>query len=71
MPEWQRHGYATEMTDAWVKRVLSMAGVARVIAHTTQGNPASIAVLGRCGFVETSQGMTPAPFALNALMPAP
>ena len=56
LPAWQRHGYATQMTDALVRNVFSMLHVERVIAHTTEENPASIAVLARCGFSATGEG---------------
>jgi [ribosomal protein S5]-alanine N-acetyltransferase len=56
LPEWQHNGYATEMTHALVESVFSHANVGRVIAHTTEDNPASIAVLGRCGFSATGPG---------------
>ncbi len=56
LPEWQRCGYASEMTDALVKNVFSQASVKSVIAHTTEDNPASIAVLMRCGFSATGPG---------------
>ena len=60
LPEWQRRGYASEMTDALVKNVFSQTNVKSVIAHTTKGNPASIAVLMRCGFSATGPGHDPA-----------
>jgi ribosomal-protein-alanine N-acetyltransferase len=56
LPEWQRRGYATEMVDALVKHAFKSAGVVRVIAHTTEANPASIAVLLRCGFHAAGAG---------------
>ena len=56
LPVWQDHGYATQMTVALVNNVFSMANVERVIAHTTEENPASVAVLARCGFVATGEG---------------
>ena len=59
LPEWQRCGYASEMTDALVKNVLSLSTVERVIAHTTEENPASIAVLIRCGFIASGPGREP------------
>ena len=59
LPEWQRNGYATQMTEALVKNVFSLAGVELVIAHTTEENPASIAVLIRCGFSANGTGREP------------
>jgi [ribosomal protein S5]-alanine N-acetyltransferase len=56
LPEWQRNGYATEMTCALVKNVFSQSSAGRIIAHTTEENPASIAVLIRCGFSAKGPG---------------
>jgi RimJ/RimL family protein N-acetyltransferase len=50
LPEWQRRGYASEMVASLVAHAFTFPGVNRVIAHTTDANPASIAVLNRCGF---------------------
>jgi ribosomal-protein-alanine N-acetyltransferase len=50
VPQFRGHGFATEMSQALVERALSTAGVLRVLAHTNDDNPASIAVLERCGF---------------------
>jgi RimJ/RimL family protein N-acetyltransferase len=52
LPEWQRRGYAVEIVRTLVAHAISVAGIKQVIAHTTQANPASIAVLRRCGFIE-------------------
>jgi len=49
-PEHRGRGYATEMARALVRRALETAGVRRLVAHTTRRNPASVAVLERCGF---------------------
>ena len=56
LPEWQRNGYAREMTCALVKNAFSQSSAGRVIAHTTEENPASIAVLIRCGFSAKGPG---------------
>jgi [ribosomal protein S5]-alanine N-acetyltransferase len=45
LPEWQRQGYASEMVKTLVANAFTFPGVARVIAHTTADNPASIKVL--------------------------
>jgi RimJ/RimL family protein N-acetyltransferase len=50
LPRWQRRGYASEMVQMLVEHALTFAEVKRIIAHTTEANPASIAVLLRCGF---------------------
>jgi ribosomal-protein-alanine N-acetyltransferase len=50
LPQWQRRGYASEMVRMFVEHSFTFADVKRIIAHTTEANPASIAVLLRCGF---------------------
>ena len=50
LPQWQRRGYASEMVQMLVEHAFTFAEVKRIIAHTTEANPASIAVLLRCGF---------------------
>lgn len=50
LPEWQRRGYASEMVQTLVEHTFTFVHVKRIIAHTTEANPASIAVLLRCGF---------------------
>jgi len=54
-PEHRGRGYATEIARALVRRALGMRGVRRVVAHTTRDNPASVAVLERCGFREAAE----------------
>jgi RimJ/RimL family protein N-acetyltransferase len=56
LPEWQRAGYAVEMVRALLERAFGYARVAKVIAHTTESNPASIRVLLRCGFLAAGAG---------------
>jgi [ribosomal protein S5]-alanine N-acetyltransferase len=56
LPEWQRRGYASEMVQTLVEHAFTFAGVERIIAHTTEANPASIAVLLRCGFQAAGEG---------------
>ena len=56
LPEWQRRGFASEMVDSLVAHAFTFAGTKRVIAHTTAANPASIAVLARCGFQAAGVG---------------
>jgi RimJ/RimL family protein N-acetyltransferase len=56
LPEWQRRGYASEIVRVLVEHAFAFARVERVIAHTTEANPASIAVLLRCGFDAAGAG---------------
>ena len=56
LPEWQRRGYASEMVETLVDHAFTFAAVERIIAHTTEANPASIAVLLRCGFHRAGAG---------------
>ena len=58
-PEWRGHGYATELATALAARAAAHAGVRRVVAHTSDANPASIAVLTRAGFVREGPGAEP------------
>lgn len=58
-PEWRGRGYATELTRALAMHAAGRPGVARVVAHTTAANPASIAVLHRSGFVPAGPGEYP------------
>jgi RimJ/RimL family protein N-acetyltransferase len=50
LPEWQRQGFATEMVESLVAHGFTFPATNLVIAHTFEANPASIAVLTRCGF---------------------
>lgn len=50
--EFRGRGYATELARMLVGRAFAIDGIDRVVAHTTRANPASIAVLTKCGFVE-------------------
>jgi [ribosomal protein S5]-alanine N-acetyltransferase len=59
LPEWQRRGYASEMVQTLVEHASTFADVERIIAHTTEANPASIAVLLRCGFHRAGAGREP------------
>jgi RimJ/RimL family protein N-acetyltransferase len=56
LPEWQRRGYASEMVQTLVEHAFTFPDVQRIIAHTTEANPASIAVLLRCGFHRAGAG---------------
>jgi RimJ/RimL family protein N-acetyltransferase len=57
--EWRGRGYATELAGALAAHAAAQPGVTRVIAHTTAANPASIAVLERCGFIHVGPGAEP------------
>jgi [ribosomal protein S5]-alanine N-acetyltransferase len=56
LPEWQRRGYASEMVGSLVAHAFTFPSTKRIIAHTTAANPASIAVLSRCGFESAGVG---------------
>jgi RimJ/RimL family protein N-acetyltransferase len=56
LPEWQHRGYASEMVRMLVEHAFSLPRVERVIAHTTEANPASMAVLLRNGFQVAGPG---------------
>ncbi len=56
LPKWQRRGYASEIVRMLVEHAFTFAQVVRVIAHTTEANSASIAVLLRCGFHAAGAG---------------
>lgn len=59
VPSAQGQGYATEVVAALTERALRTPGVERVIAHTTDANPASIRVLGKAGFARVGPGSEP------------
>lgn len=56
LPQWQRRGYASEMVRMLVAHAFTFAPVERVIAHTTEANPASIGVLLRSGLQAKGAG---------------
>lgn len=62
VPRWQGRGYASQMVRALVQHAFSSGRVQRVIAHTTASNPASVAVLRRCGFIAVGAGEQPGTF---------
>ena len=47
--EWRRQGFAKELVQALVNRAFAL-GAKKIVAHTSEANPASIAVLRGCGF---------------------
>jgi RimJ/RimL family protein N-acetyltransferase len=47
--QWRGQGLAKELVQALVDRALAL-GAKKIVAHTTEANPASIAVLLGCGF---------------------
>jgi RimJ/RimL family protein N-acetyltransferase len=55
--QWRGQGLAQELVQALVKNAWAL-GAKKIVAHTSEANPASIAVLRRCGFQPTS-GMEP------------
>ncbi len=65
LPEVTGRGFATEAVRALGTWAIGN-GAARVIAHTTRANQASIAVLARCGFVEDGPGAEPGTFRFVA-----
>ena len=59
LPRWQRRGYASEIVQTLVQHGFTFSTVERIIAHTTEANPASIAVLLHCGFHRAGAGREP------------
>ncbi len=55
VPEFQGHGYATELVVALVDRAFRLTDIKRVVARTTPDNRASAVLLERCGFVSDGQ----------------
>lgn len=51
LPQFQRRGYATELTIALVRWASAQPGVSRITAETEWENPASTRVLEKAGFV--------------------
>jgi len=56
LPEWQGHGYGTELTDALIEWAFSHDQVARIAAETYPELGASIRVLEKQGFQPTGRG---------------
>ena len=50
LPQFQRHGYATEIVRALVSWAIGQPGVVRLVAETEWANPASVRVLEKAGF---------------------
>ena len=59
VPEWRRHGYATEMVGGLLSRLADTPGINRVLAECDVQNVASIGVLTRCGFRRIGKGHEP------------
>lgn len=57
--EFQRQGFASELARGLVKHVREHVSPSRIIAHTYESNPASIAVLERSGFVRAAESDQP------------
>ena len=60
LPQFQGRGYATEMVIALAAWAGSQPGVERLVAQTEWGNPASVRVLLKAGFVHAGPGTQPA-----------
>ena len=50
LPAFQRRGYASEMVGALAENAFTFMNVDKIIAQTTEDNPASISVLIKSGF---------------------
>jgi ribosomal-protein-alanine N-acetyltransferase len=59
VPEWRRHGFATELVQALTRRAFDTPYVRRILAETDVDNIASIGVLARCGFRRMGSGREP------------
>lgn len=57
--EFQGHGYATELARGLVQHVREHVSPTRIVAHTYENNPASIAVLERSGFIRAAESDQP------------
>jgi uroporphyrinogen-III synthase/uroporphyrinogen III methyltransferase/synthase len=55
--QWRGQGLAKELVQALVDRALAL-GAKKIVAHTTEANPASIAVLRGCGFQQAISSET-------------
>ena len=51
--QWRGQGLAQELVQALVKNAWAL-GAKKIVAHTNEANPASIAVLRNCGFQPAS-----------------
>ena len=51
MPAFQGHGYATEAAAGWLDHAFGRLGLASVAALTSAGNPRSLRLMARLGFV--------------------
>jgi RimJ/RimL family protein N-acetyltransferase len=71
LPEWRRMGFATEMVQALLERAFDHARVTKVIAHTTESNPASVGVLLRCGFLAAGVGQEAGTLRFERRRPSP
>jgi ribosomal-protein-alanine N-acetyltransferase len=55
IPEWRRHGYATEAASAIVDWALSQPSVQLIVAGCSSDNAASVRTLERLGFQRTGE----------------
>ena len=58
IPSARNRGFASEIVQALTEFAFGQ-GVGRVVAHTSDSNPASAHVLLRCGFLRAGAGPTP------------
>lgn len=59
LPQFQNHGYATEMVRALVDWAFAQPGVRRIVAETTKNNTPSVRLLRRLGFVRAEPAIEP------------
>jgi RimJ/RimL family protein N-acetyltransferase len=59
LPEERGKGHAAEIVQALVDRACRASAVRFIVAHAADANPASAAVLRRCGFRRTGPGEGP------------
>ena len=55
LPQFQGHGYATEIANGLVQWAIAQPDVLVITAETEWANPASVRVLEKCGFSEVKQ----------------
>ena len=59
LPQYQGHGYATEMVRALIDWAFAQPGVLGIVAETTEDNTPSVQLLNRLGFVRTEPAAEP------------
>jgi [ribosomal protein S5]-alanine N-acetyltransferase len=68
-PEWRGLGFATQLASALAAHAARQPGVTRIVAHTTETNPASIQVLERSGFLAAGAGEEPGSVLFEYVLP--